>query len=582
MSRYLLLPLFALWCFSPCLYADANLEVSLEGLEGELQRNALAWLGVPPESSQERLIYVASVEQKIERSLQALGYYRPYIEVEVQRTDPVWQVSIRVTPGDPVLIRHVSVQLSGEAGQDEAFTALLETAPFAQGEALHHGKFEDFRRQLLALGLQRGYFNGEISTGRVEVEPEGLTADVFLHYASGRRYRFGRVLYDREQIESSVMSSLRTFQPGDHFDQSLMQEFQALLQRTNYFSTVLLRPMLEQADGDEVPIELRLFPAERHSFDVGIGYSTDTEERLSVTWRTPKINRAGHRQETRLQYSPINPSGRFTYTIPLSHPLNDLLLLSARLEDNEYGDLDSNQKELGVRREQRAGNWVRSFSLRGLNESWQIVDFRRDNDYLLPGVSFSRRNRAGSPVNPTSGFSRLYVVEAGSEYLGSDIDLLRAQATLRRVFTPAPRHRFVARSEIGAVFVSDDDRPNLAPSLSFFTGGSQSIRGFGYQSIGHEIDVELEDGSETTLVIGGTRLFTASAEYQYSFTDAWRGAVFADGGDAFDEDDFDFNYSAGVGVHFVTLVGAIRLELAYPLSKDDPSWRFHFAIGAEF
>jgi translocation and assembly module TamA len=538
MSRYLLLPLFALWCFSPCLYADANLEVSLEGLEGELQRNALAWLGVPPESSQERLIYVASVEQKIERSLQALGYYRPYIEVEVQRTDPVWQVSIRVTPGDPVLIRHVSVQLSGEAGQDEAFTALLETAPFAQGEALHHGKFEDFRRQLLALGLQRGYFNGEISTGRVEVEPEGLTADVFLHYASGRRYRFGRVLYDREQIESSVMSSLRTFQPGDHFDQSLMQEFQALLQRTNYFSTVLLRPMLEQADGDEVPIELRLFPAERHSFDVGIGYSTDTEERLSVTWRTPKINRAGHRQET-----------------------------------------DSNQKELGVRREQRAGNWVRSFSLRGLNESWQIVDFRRDNDYLLPGVSFSRRNRAGSPVNPTSGFSRLYVVEAGSEYLGSDIDLLRAQATLRRVFTPAPRHRFVARSEIGAVFVSDDDRPNLAPSLSFFTGGSQSIRGFGYQSIGHEIDVELEDGSETTLVIGGTRLFTASAEYQYSFTDAWRGAVFADGGDAFDEDDFDFNYSAGVGVHFVTLVGAIRLELAYPLSKDDPSWRFHFAIG---
>jgi len=29
-------------------------------------------------------------------------------------------------------------------------------------------------------------------------------------------------------------------------------------------------------------------------------------------------------------------------------------------------------------------------------------------------------------------------------------------------------------------------------------------------------------------------------------------------------------------------VGAIRVELANPLSKDNPSWRFHLAIGAEF
>jgi len=582
MSLLRLLPPLALWLISGSLFAAPSLEFTLEGLEGELERNALAWIGPPPESSQERLLFVVSVEQEVERSLQALGYYRPDIDVDIQRTEPVWQVAIQVDPGEPVLLRHISVKVLGYAQGDDAFVQLLADKPFATGDVLHHGTFENFRRQLLSLGLQRGYFDGAIVQGRVEVEPLGGTADVFLHYDSGQRYRFGEVSYDREQINSDLFDSLRVFESGDYFEQSRLQQFQAQLQRTRYFSTVLARPQLELAEEGLVPIELRLYPAERHSFDVGIGYSTDTEERVSVTWRTPKINRAGHRQETRLQHSEVNPSGRITYTIPLSHPLNDVLQLTARVEDNEFGDLDSHQEELGLRRELRKSSWVRGISLRGLNESWEIIGLRESNDYLLPGISFSRRDHTGSLVNPTGGFSRLYQLEGGSEKLESDIDLVRAGANVRYVMSLAERHRLVTRSELGAVFISDNDRDQLAPSLSFFTGGSQTIRGFGYQSIGHEVSVEREDGTEKTLVVGGTRLLTASVEYQYSFTDNWRGALFVDGGDAFDEGDFDLNYSAGFGVHYMTPVGAIRVELANPLSKDDPSWRFHLAIGAEF
>jgi translocation and assembly module TamA len=576
------LPLLTLWLFSGSTFAAPSLEFTLEGLDGELERNALAWIGSPPENSRERQIFVASVEQKVELSLQALGYYRPDIDVDIQRTEPLWRVAVRVDPGEPVRLRHISVQVRGEAQDDASFGELLEDRPFASGDVLHHGVFEDFRRQLLSLGLQRGYFAGAIVQGRVEVEPSGGTADVFLHYDSGQRYRFGPVAYDSEQISSDLLESVRTFQSGDYFEQSLLQQFQAQLQRTRYFSTVLARPQLELNQEGVVPIDLRLYPAERHSFDIGIGYSTDTEERVSVTWRTPKINRAGHRQETRLQYSRINPSGRITYTIPLSHPLDDVLQLSARVEDNEYGDLDSHQKELGIRREQNKNDWVRGFSLRGLSESWQVGSFRPDNEYLLPGISLSRRDRRGSLVNPSAGFSRLYQLEVGSENLGSDIDLVRGLVNLRYIATPAPRHRLVARSDLGAVFISDGDRGQLAPSLSFFTGGSQTIRGFSYQSIGHEVSVEGEDGNEHTLVAGGTRLLTLSGEYQYAFTEQWRAALFVDGGDAFDEEDFDLNYAVGFGVHYITPVGAIRLELANPLSKDDPSWRLHFAIGAEF
>ena len=159
---------------------------------------------------------------------------------------------------------------------------------------------------------------------------------------------------------------------------------------------------------------------------------------------------------------------------------------------------------------------------------------------------------------------------------------MRIYSNFTLVNTPAARHRIVARAELGAVFIAAEDRINLAPSLSFFAGGSQSIRGYGYQSLGNEVLVARQDDSVKSLTVGGDRLLTASMEYQYYVNDTWRGAVFVDAGDAFDEGEFEVNVGAGFGVHYLTPVGAIKIELANSVSEDDPSWRLHINIGAEF
>lgn len=560
----------------------AVLEYSLLGVEGEAQENIHAWLGDLPETPQARSNFLFTASDRVDSALRALGYYSAEIAMEVTRKEPVWALEITVHQGDPVRINSVDIRVSGEALQDEAFQQLLADPLLLEGDQLHHGIFEDFKRRLQALGLRRGYFNAAITKSRVAVEPRGKTADVQLHYDSGQRYHFGELRFDRDLLDGELLASLVTFSAEEPYDQLELQESQAQLQRTGYFSTVILRPDLDAVEGLAVPIELKLYPAKRHSFDLGIGYSTDTRERLSATWRTPKLNAHGHSQETRLQYSKINPSGRVTYTIPMTHPLNDVLQLSGRWESNEFGDLDSYQKELGIRREKKRAGWVYSYHLRGLNEAWNTEGLREENDYLLPGFSLSRRDRKGLLVNPDSGFSQLYQMEVASEDAGSDLDLLRATANFGYIQSFGTRHRMVSRLELGAAILADEDRLSLAPSLSFFAGGSQSIRGFGYQKIGNELTVIDENGVEKTIVVGGERLFTGSLEYQYRINENWRGAVFVDGGDAFDEGDFNWNYAAGFGIHYLTQVGAIRVELANPMSKDDPSWRFHLAIGAEF
>ena len=562
--------------------ATTTLKLSVVGIQGEQKKNVLAYLGAVPESDENRRNFVVSARDKVESALQALGYYQPEIEIDLQRTEPKWRLSIVVNAGEPVRVRDINIQILGAAANDDNFTRLTSDIGFSSGDVLHHGRFESFRKKVLSLGQRRGYLRGEIVASRIEVQVEAGTADVMLWYESGPRLRFGEIIVDNTLIDSDLFDSMLTFQPGDYFDQVRLQELQSRLQRTNYFSSVIVLPQRKRSLGDRIPIMVNLQRAKRHSFDVGVGYSTDTEERLSLTWRTPRINRHGHSQQTRLVYSPINPSGRFTYSIPVSDPLTDVVQLWARVEENEFGDIDSRQNELGIKRETKNRNWIYGYSLRELNESWDIAGYNASNDYLLFGGSVSRRTHRGSIVDPEWGFSQLYTVEATANQLGSDLDLLRFTAALRYVMTPVPRNRLVTRLDLGRVKIANGDRRDLAPSLAFFAGGSQSIRGYAYQSLGDELTVVEPNGETKTLVVGGDRLVIGSLEYQYYFTATWRGALFVDAGDAFDRGEFDAKVGAGFGVHYVTPVGAVRVELANSVSEDDPSWRLVFAIGAEF
>lgn len=582
--RYFYALCVALWLLPEPVAASSSavLKYKLVGLEGALKKNARAWLGDPPQSTQARGNFLATYEERLGDSLKALGYYRPDIKSVLTRTEPVWSLEIEVAPGPPVVINEVSLQFLGAASTDEVFQQLLASQPFTKDAVFNHGDYEDFKNRILTMGQERGYFDARFSESRVTVNVESNQADIYLHYESGDRFRFGTVDYSEFDLEPELLAQLQPIAEGDYFDQSRLQFFRAQLQRTGYFSGVIIRPLFEEVVDYKVPISVILYPARRHSFDVGIGYSTDTEERISLTWRTPLLNRYGHSQRTRISYSAVNPSGQFTYTIPLSHPLNDVLHLSALQEDNEYGDIDSHQWEVGAQREIRSGKWIYSYSLRETTESWKLLGTNFNNNYTLPGFAISHSTRVGSVVDPSGGLSQFYKLEGGGDDWGSDIDLVRVTADYRYILTPAVDHRLVVRAALGAVFISKSDRINLAPSLGFFAGGSQSIRAFGYQSIGNEVKVTRDDGSDRNLVIGGDRLVTASVEYQYYFNPTWRGAIFVDGGDAFDSGDFDMNVGPGFGVHYISPVGAVRLEFANSASDDNPSWRMVLNIGAEF
>ena len=113
----------------------------------------------------------------------------------------------------------------------------------------------------------------------------------------------------------------------------------------------------------------------------------------------------------------------------------------------------------------------------------------------------------------------------------------------------------------------------LPSSQRLFAGGDQSVRGYGYETIG-PTDVS---GN----VIGGTKLATASVEVDRLLTKAWGVALFVDAGDAVDGTPLDPKVGAGFGVRWVSPIGMLRVDLAWPLEPGMDGWHLHFSIGPD-
>ncbi|ALO34913.1 hypothetical protein CMT41_09430 [Colwellia sp. MT41] len=592
---------FFILILSHSVYAS-NLVVTLNGqLPKVVHNNIRAHLGKLPNSVLERSAFIYSAKDNTREALQALGYYQAEIISQVIDNNTItektsakpWLLNLNITLNAATLIDKVIISLDGEASQDPAFQALLNNHGIKPGENLHHGKYEKLKADLLSLALQRGYFNGALTESKIVIKNQYHYADITLRYTSGPRYRFGDVTFNDFDLEPELLSNLIPFQKNQYYSTSAFHQLQHQLEATQYFGSIIAVPADKIEDNINhqytLPINVALTPAKSHQFDLGIGYATDTDFRLSAAWRTPLINKYGHFQETKFEYSEINPTGKFIYSIPLNHLSRDLLQFQMNIENVDYAEQKTKFYSTQIGRLVSNNKWQRQIYTRYHKEVWQYeLDEQVPNidwseldaaSYLIPGITWSKTKRSGPPLDPSEGFRQTYNIEGAHLKAGSDNSFFRIHARWNYITTLKTNHRLVTRAEFGAIYVDRD--AELAPSLRFYAGGDQSIRGFAYQSIGATIPSSSDPEQGEPIVVGGTRLLVASIEYQYYLNDKWRIALFSDGGSAANKGEFKPVYSFGTGLHYISPVGAVKFDFAYGIDGDDSNWRIHINLGAE-
>src|SRR5262249_11102981 len=153
--------------------------------------------------------------------------------------------------------------------------------------------------------------------------------------------------------------------------------------------------------------------------------------------------------------------------------------------------------------------------------------------------------------------------------LGSDTSFVQTIARGKWIWSTRKMSRFIVRGELGATAEQSFDE--LPPSVRFFAGGDNSVRGYDFESLGPVDD--------TGKVIGGESLATMSFEYEHSVRAKWSMALFADSGNAFERHAFDAKTGAGFGARWQSPLGPIRIDLAHPFDDPDTSWRLHITLG---
>jgi len=545
--------------------------LEVRGANDDLADNIRAHVGKMPEAEEETgPRFRRRVQEAAEQAAQALGYYRARIAVERERDDDDVVIRVRVEPGERVTVTEVDVRLEGDAQNDRAFKRALTRLPIAQGEPLHHGHYESSKQELENLALRRGYFDARFTRNRVEVDTEANTARILLTFDSGARYRFGEVRFSETPFTEDLLRRLVPFETGQPYRSDSVVELNRNLLDSRYFADVRVRPQPEQAQDRAVPIDVDLTAEEPNRIGVGLGYATDVGPRVRLTWTRPWINRHGHSASVATEWSSARYSISGQYQIPWRNPLTDFVQIQGGIIDEEFPDAESRRYTLALQREWRlSSGWRRSVFVR-----WDRDHFQQDNqepvttDLVLPGVSYTRTEVRGSAIDPRSGNRQLFTIEAGNEWLGSDINLVRLRMGTRWLVPVADKHKLFLRGDLGAIWTSSFEE--LSPSLRFFAGGDQSIRGFDYNTVAPR------QGDE---IVGGKYLYTGSVEYDYRFAEKWQLATFVDAGNAADSFDEPLKVGAGFGIHWISPVGPVRLEFAWGVSEHDKPFELHFTLG---
>ena len=552
-------------------------DFKVEGISGESLTNVEAYLNSMAVISKKRaFFYVREIEEVSRKALRAYGYYHPKIKVTLPNKDDdkARTVVVTIDQGKPLFIRNCTVEILGEGLEYQVFQDILDSSKLHPYEKLNHGYYEQLKKDIHQTALSLGFFDGKFTSSRILVYQDQNAADIELLYDSGKRYKFGKLLMDEATAKLFRPSEkLQKFHQGDDFSTLDINNFTSYLNQTGYYNSVDVRPALDQAQNYEVPLELRLDRRPNNNVRLGVGFSTDEGPRVLMEWNKPLLNDRGDSFSSLTTLTKVTQEAQFIYKIPRDNPNLDYYTINASQMHVDLNDTLSDRSQLALHYvANETGVWRRDYSLR-----LEYEDYSQGSEdgyalNLIPALKLSRRESSGG-FDPSRGYSLSLEVLGGSRAL-TDNSFVQANISYKGVISPSENTRFLFKVNQGATF-----GPNVPPSLRYFAGGDNSIRGFGYRD-------RAPMQPYGTGLKGARYLTTGTAEFQFPFgVSSSRLALFLDAGLATDEYDRENEilYGPGIGYRFLSPYGIVRVDIAAGIQEEhENQYHLHFAFGPEF
>ncbi len=573
-STSLFLLLFFLLQASVC--QAVPLSVTVEGVEGELNTNILARLKIsfqqknPDITPREIRSLHKQSPKEIEEALAPFGYYSVQVKSSLTNNDEGWHALYTVTAGAPVLVDFLSIGVEGP-GRESPFLQDLHAAfPLQPGAPLKDSLYETGKKKILALAMAHGYVRARFTEHKILVKREEGQAEIRLSLDTGPLYHFGKTASSQEIITPELFHRFIPYQEGDVYSLQSLNRLQSSLYATSYFSQVLVEPKFTQQQDEKIPVEVSLLPAKPNRYSFGIGYGTDTGVRGSFEWKNRLFNRYGHKPTFTMQLSEKNNHVNGDYDIPVFDPRYDTLTLTGQYLDETWDDTQTNMIAYGFSVNHETPKHQYGVGLEYRNERYTVGVTSGTADLLMPSAYWTLI-LAKDRVNVENGIRFSASVKGADKNALSTTSFIQFRGSGKAILSPVENWRILGRGTIGITAMESINE--LPPSLRFYAGGDQSVRGYGYKTLGPK--------DASGVVIGGQYLVEGSIEIERRLTSLWSMAAFYDVGNALDDIEADLKHGVGVGVRLTLPFGQVRLDVASALSEDGNPLRVHLSVGAD-
>ncbi len=506
------------------------------------------------------------------------GYFAASIRAEVD-PDRRARYVLRTEPGTRARVGQVDIEIRGAiAAQPDRVAALRNGWELGPGRPFRSAAWSTAKIRL----LERDYAAARLVESAAEVNAEAATVRLQVVIDSGPAFTFGalQITSKLERYDAALVERYNPIVPGDPYESAKLLELQRRLQSSPYFARVLVDVELDTSRPDRVPVRLEVTEAKSKRIAIGTGLSTDTGPRLEATYRQTQLFGFPYMIQTGAGIDRTRSVAYADLFLP-PKPGGALDSLGALIERTDIQDVLTSRWATGVAR-------AHSNESDGVGHDTRLsINFQREsrrlrgdpaagsqiNDVLSSTYTWTRRT-VNSITDPRTGDILTLSGSVGVRRAGvSDLlqqTFVRGYGRYLRYFELSPRDQLILRGEIGHVVT---DNVQFVPNEFLFrTGGTGTVRGYRYQSLG------VQSGTAT---LGSRSLITGSAEYVRWFSEAWGAAAFYDVGDA-DNRLFNIRWARGYGVgpRWRTLAGPLALDFAY--GERDRRWRVHFSIAIAF
>ncbi|HEV7491967.1 MAG TPA: autotransporter assembly complex family protein [Rhodanobacteraceae bacterium] len=586
--------MLAVWLVAASSAEAAHVSVQLDGVDGPLRDAALAGLELNQygtrdvTAAQTHRLYERAADQ-VRSALEPYGYYHAEVTGELRENGADYVAVLHVAAGDPVRVSAIDIKLDGDAdGQVDVQKAIAVFTP-AKGQPLDHAAYEKSKAGVQAALFGSGYLEAEMITRRVDVSRSANTAEIHLAWKVGPRYHLGATEFEGGQFPDTFMQRYVPWREGDFYTQEKVLELQQRLIDADYFSIAQVQPDVENAHDAVVPIKIILAPAKRTIYTGGVFIGTDTGPGVRGGVERRWVNARGHKVKVEAILAQRLATLGAIYQIPLAGTNNHALNFGVNYRDENTDT--SQSRTFGAAATDSAIwlGWTRTYGLKFITGDFEVANIPGNTTLLYPEMSLSRKH-ADDPTFVRDGYS--LTVSGRATAFVSDTNFAQIAADAKWIRGIGEHSRFIARGSFGATKVDDFDK--LPPELRFFAGGDRSIRGYAYETIGPPLPDDLVPQAEARcaadknrtcqeLVVGGTDLLVASAEYEYYFKPNWGIATFVDTGDAFSNfSDYRQKVGAGFGVRWRSPVGMVRVDLGFPVhDSEHHGVELHIVIGPD-